>query len=282
MTFWHALLNRYAVSPFVLNTIPKSGTNLVRKALRMFPGIRNGRISIRLATAMEYKGQDLSGIVTVPVGVAFPAPVPLSVVEDSVRRIKRGDYASWHVPHAPETAHLLERMRIKMLIMLRDPRDIVISQTHYVLNTPAHNLHAYYLTLSEPERIMASIRGVEAEHAQGYRGTDIDERCRSVLRWTSEPFTCTVTFERLVGPHGGGSRDAQLDELRRLADHLGFHYTPHTLAAIADQLFGGTSTFRKGSIGGWRDHFSDAHKAVFKEIAGPLLVELGYESSEDW
>jgi hypothetical protein len=103
-----------------------------------------------------------------------------------------------------------------------------------------------------------------------------------VLRWASEPFACRVTFEKLVGPQGGGSRAAQIDELRRLADHLGFRFSPDTLERIADQVFGGTNTFRKGVIGGWRDHFTPAHKAAFKDLAGPLLIELGYETDNDW
>lgn len=40
--------------------------------------------------------------------------------------------------------------------------------------------------------------------------------------------------------------------------------------------------FRKGVAGDWRNHFRDEDKRVFKEEAGRTLIELGYESSENW
>jgi hypothetical protein len=41
-------------------------------------------------------------------------------------------------------------------------------------------------------------------------------------------------------------------------------------------------TFRSGKTGGWREHFTPAHKALFKDVAGDLLVRLGYERNNDW
>jgi hypothetical protein len=34
--------------------------------------------------------------------------------------------------------------------------------------------------------------------------------------------------------------------------------------------------------GGWRDFFTEEHKPLFKEVAGDLMVRLGYERSNDW
>ena len=42
------------------------------------------------------------------------------------------------------------------------------------------------------------------------------------------------------------------------------------------------SYFRKGIAGDWKNHFSDEDKSVFKEVAGDLLIELGYEQDMDW
>jgi hypothetical protein len=91
-----------------------------------------------------------------------------------------------------------------------------------------------------------------------------------------------VRFEDLVGPQGGGSRDAQIDMLRRLARHLGASVGDEDLTRIADNLFGGTFTFRKGEIGSWRQNLSADHQLQFKRIAGNVLVEMGYERSLDW
>ena len=41
-------------------------------------------------------------------------------------------------------------------------------------------------------------------------------------------------------------------------------------------------TFRSGKTGGWREFFTEEHKKLFKDVAGDLLVRLGYEKNNDW
>jgi hypothetical protein len=43
-----------------------------------------------------------------------------------------------------------------------------------------------------------------------------------------------------------------------------------------------SSTFRQGKSGGWREHFTAGHKRLFKDVAGELLIRLGYEENNDW
>ncbi len=40
--------------------------------------------------------------------------------------------------------------------------------------------------------------------------------------------------------------------------------------------------FRKGVAGDWRQHFTPRIKKVFKDRFGDLLLQLGYEQSDDW
>jgi hypothetical protein len=41
-------------------------------------------------------------------------------------------------------------------------------------------------------------------------------------------------------------------------------------------------TFRSGKTGGWREHFTDEHKKLFKDMTGDLLLKLDYEKDDDW
>ena len=41
-------------------------------------------------------------------------------------------------------------------------------------------------------------------------------------------------------------------------------------------------TFRLGKTGGWKEYFTEEHKKLFKDVAGDLLVRLGYEKNDDW
>jgi hypothetical protein len=43
-----------------------------------------------------------------------------------------------------------------------------------------------------------------------------------------------------------------------------------------------TSHYRKGESGDWKNHFTEAHKAFFKEHYNDLLVTLGYETDDRW
>jgi hypothetical protein len=41
-------------------------------------------------------------------------------------------------------------------------------------------------------------------------------------------------------------------------------------------------TFRSGKTGEWKKYFTDEHKQLFKDVAGDLLIRLGYEQSNAW
>ena len=43
-----------------------------------------------------------------------------------------------------------------------------------------------------------------------------------------------------------------------------------------------SSFFRKGVAGDWRDVFTKRDRELYKELAGARLMELGYETSNDW
>ncbi len=41
-------------------------------------------------------------------------------------------------------------------------------------------------------------------------------------------------------------------------------------------------TFRSGKKAGWAREFTAEHSRLFDEIAGELLIDLGYEPNHDW
>ncbi len=42
------------------------------------------------------------------------------------------------------------------------------------------------------------------------------------------------------------------------------------------------SHYRSGRSGDWRNHFTDAHKTLFKSLYPGMVTQLGYAGSEDW
>ena len=225
--------NRLFVHGFLINSLPKAGTNLLKKVMGLYPGIRSSGIhvgwrprreghlltravaSLGILPVDKYIKQlttetsDIRDVV--PVGVVNPRYVPSSAIQGVLQRIGPGSFAQTHLTYSQELADLIRGDGIKMLLVLRDPRDVVVSQAYYVVRTPSYFLFEHYRVLSESERITASIVGVKG--LPGGEAASIQERLSRILPWKNEAFAYTTYFEKLVGPQGGSSRKEQLREL---------------------------------------------------------------------
>jgi hypothetical protein len=91
---------------------------------------------------------------------------------------------------------------MRTVCILRDPRDMAVSQMHYIKQLGNHFAHQGYMALpSDHERLLVSIRGGELG---GRKLQSLDERYRQFLRWEREGGAAVVKFEDLVGTKGGG------------------------------------------------------------------------------
>lgn len=271
--------NRIFARRCIMISLPKAGTHLLIRALSLLPGIRNGGLHLGASTVDRLQ-VDQASPSAITVGIDFPTNVDDISLRAALSTLPRASFASGHVPYSVQMDRLLTDMHIKKLLIIRDPRDVALSHAKYVAALVNHPLYAYYQDLSEHERIMASIVGISAPN--GPKLPDLRERVSSVLPWANSRDTYTTSFEKLVGPSGGGSPALQIAELSNLAAHLNVRCSTAELDQIAAQLFGGTATFRKGLIGSWKDEFSNEHVSACKELVGELLIELGYERDSLW
>lgn len=239
-----------------MNSIPKAGTNLLETCLNRFPLLRNaGYSTLR--------------------GWQFIDDVTLK----KIRNIKRGQFFSAHLPaHAPLLS-LMKNEDIKVLLMIRDPRDIVVSHFKYVTSIDTtHRTHKYFASLPDDDsRLMATICGVEG------LVSPIDEVLSKFEEWLDRENVLVVRFEDLIGSQGGGNNSKQLQVVNSIARHLGIKLDDKHTQEISENVYSTkTMTFRSGKIGNWRKFFKDKHINVFKERAGELLVKYGYEKNKEW
>jgi hypothetical protein len=191
-----------------------------------------------------------------------------------------GCFVSAHCVYSPELASLFAGERMRVVCILRDPRDVAVSQMHHIKQRKEHFAHEAFLKLpSDHERLLHSIRGGELG---GRRLQSLDERYRQFLGWQDDDNAMVVKFEDLVGPRGGGSAEAQRHTVERVARHVGLEPGERVMRTVEENIFGVSKTFRKGQIGGWRSEFSEEHARAAREVAGPLLVKLGYEADPEW
>lgn len=271
------LAGRLASSPIVINSVPKAGTHLLEKAVRLMPGCYPANIHID-----QFTWPDFKTIAPDQTNSTRARKATIGELEQTLHTIQAGHYATAHFVFQQDLADLMVNIGIRILFIVRDPRDIALSFAKYVSRNQVHFLYEYFQTLSEEERIMTSIVGTVDRVAQAPRQFNIKVQVNNMLPWRWQPNVYTTKFEQLIGEAGGGSNQEQFAELSCIANHIGVHCSTKQLRNVASQLFGGTATFRKGSIGDWRTHFTHEHKQAFKDIAGQMLIDLGYENDFNW
>jgi len=248
------------------NSFPKSGTHLLTQVLQGFP---------RLGPAVD---AGLPAVVTYEATTGRPRPQGAILAD--LERLLPGDIAYGHLHALPPVVERLSRPGTAAYFILRDPRDVVVSHVHYVTEMePGHIHHAYYQSLNGfDERLATSIRGLPGEEIPF---PDIRARFEPFLGWLDCPAVLTLRYEDFLL-----DREAALGRVLDHAVRRGFPLAvarPQALQILSDSIDPRRSpTFRSGKAGGWRERFTAEHRRLFKEIAGDLLVRLGYEKDDQW
>ncbi len=249
------------------NSFPKSGTHLLTQVLQGFtrigPAVESG-----LPAVVTYEGDT-------------GRPRPAGEILADLSRLGPGDIAYGHLHALPEVAAFLGQDHIVTYFILRDPRDVVVSHVHYVTDMePNHIHHRYYQEELHTfdERLRASILG---RPGSAVPFPDIRQRFEPYMGWLARGEVLTLRFEDFIL-----RRDATLECVLDHAIRGGFPLSCERSAALqrlAESIDPRRSpTFRSGKVGGWQAQFSPENKRLFKEVAGDLLVRLGYERDDNW
>ena len=246
-------------------SFPKSGTHLLDQILLGFSKVAPYAKRLHSFYA-EYEGE--SG--------RKREPEQALAWLDSLRP---RDIASAHLFARPEAVRRVTSAKFVPYFIFRDPRDVVVSHVFYVTDMEARHVHhQYYSSLPDFDaRLNASILGRPGADVEF---PDIATRFAPYLGWLDCPQVLAIHFEDLIN-----ERTATLS---RLLDQLETRISlPVPRQAILDALESSidpkrSPTFRSGKTGEWRKHFTDKHKRIFKDVAGDLLIRLGYEKDDHW
>lgn len=246
-----SIVGRFRGPQVLLNSIPKAGTHLLEQALKMYPLLRNaGKKTLTASNSLD------------------------ELTLNRVMGIKRGQFLNAHLQAHTKLLEVLRCSDIKILLMIRDPRDVAVSRVNYVMNIDrSHRAYRYFNSLKDDaSRLMASIEGVDSVLLS------IGKVFSRFVKWLDEENVLVCRFEDLIGKEGGGSEERQINTLIMIARHLDIELSDEKIRRIANNTYSpGSSTFYRGKIGGWRKRFTEKHRLRFMETAGEMLTLYGYD-----
>jgi sulfotransferase 6B1 len=252
--------------PAVLgNAMPKSGSHLIIQVLQgltgLGPFVNGGFPPVN-------RGEDNSKL-------------PEKAILGNIQRMQPGDIAYGYLKAQEPFISALTAPGRASVFVYRDPRDMIVSHVFYATQMhKGHAMHRYYTeTLhTMEERINAAIQGVDED---GTELSDIRTKYLSYMGWLEQPQVLCMRFEDLIL-----DRQAALRGLLDYLEQRGFTSQldrSQAIAVLAEAIEPKKSgTYRKGQPGNWREHFTPTNKALFKEQAGDLLLNLGYEQDDSW
>jgi len=184
----------------------------------------------------------------------------------------------------------------KIINIVRDGRDVLISERfrNFVEESK-------FLT-DEDKRIVEDLRKDQTPFTDGTRSIFTENFIRNVAsRWVNDLTETDAEAHGLYGKQYHTLRyedllETPFAEMKKLWKFLGVKKISKTLEKAikaemssnpdekwqAERNEGIASFLTKGQAGNWQRLFSEKDKAVFKEVAGDLLVRWGYEKDLNW
>jgi len=288
---------RSSTRPVVCIMMPKCGTHLLAKCLAVLGkpikcydykqcGLtKKHRESVRALNQLpppnHYKGA-LDPVVSGQI----QTPLVQSMLED--RRL--GFKIYWtHFAHTQTFEKFLDDLNSKKILIMRDPRAMVASLAHMLQKGFREGEYIDFepliLDLIDARKKNYIRWGVEVMQAYPIvweKG--ICEYYKQFMKFPKGKNCLVVKFENLVGVQGGGSEEAQINEIQNIGYTVGIKLNREMALEVGRKLFGDSGSFREGKIDGWKKYFTPAIKEAFKKVLGAnqLLIDLGYEKDDQW
>jgi len=203
--------------------------------------------------------------------------------EETLREIGRivpGEVMPAHLFFGHSYQQALKDCGVIHYFIMRDPRDVVVSEAHYLANMNRwHRLHPPFRHCDTLEdQISLSILGIGKDAEPPY--PNVAERYKAFAGWRHNDAVCWLTYEALSS---SGCRA----EVERIVRFYGISRPDILVDTVSDAAMAAikpenSHTFRAGGQGGWREVFTNRLKDEMKNVAGDLLIELEYEDDYGW
>ena len=237
--FWppKRLLTNKDLKPILVNSIPKSGTHLIESLL-----CKNGPFYRPMAPTFN------------------PRLHTEERLADAIKNLRSNQMLFSHFPYSKRLADVIQKSGVTFLFIIRDPRDIVVSNAHFIPTLEKHVHHNAIGDLPFKQRLDILIRGSNQHNVPS-----VFDKTNPFTPWLDEP-GITVRFEYLSRSASDSERN---NETLRLLKYVGVEKTNASL-----NREGSSTTFRKGVSGDWANSLSSEQVQLFE--TEELLRKLGY------
>ena len=253
--------------PIFCNSMPKSGTHLLKQ------------VALGLSKNLDF-GAFIASMPSIT-----QVERPKSAMLRRLRSMIPGEVVLGHLFYEDAFKAEFEKTNAVHCFLYRDPRDVVISEAHYLrTQNKWHHLHPLFAAARNiDEAVMLSIRGGR-DAKSGAVMQDINQRYSRYLGWLSCPNVFCIRYEDLVSNANVKIKVREMALFYEACSRspAGDTIEERTARALEAINPGRSHTFRKGMAGGWRNELKPEHVAAIKEVAGLLLIKLDYESDLGW
>ena len=251
--------------PVLANSFPKSGTHLLLQILQAFPRTRYFYNFVASAPAHPNTERSLE--------------FQLALLDKVVPR----EVVPAHLYFNAEICRFIAERGMVHYFIYRDPRDICVSEAEYLTKFALHHsLHAVFADecRNDDDRISLAIKGLASPRPTADY-PDVAARFGRFRGWLERDDVCAIRFEDL---RGESLRSAVQRMLQFYRDRTQYDFELEAAVerAILSIRSHRSHTFRRGEVGEWRERFTEPHKKLVKDLAGSLLIDLGYETDMDW
>jgi glycosyltransferase involved in cell wall biosynthesis len=274
----------------LVNSLPKSGTNMVQKCLEL-AGVPYSKRSVAASSMFGRYARIKSllrdvSVKETPVVVGLEIPVGISPSWLHEYLHGASGYVSGHAAYSSHYHSILQAAEYKTIQVVRHPCAVLASWANYIAEPGYYwrDAQRVFARMSPQERVRLMLYGGLLDKSDTrlyYRG--FSEVWNQVQGWVDSSDVLTVKYEDLVGSQGGGSDELQRDLIEKMMRHVGIEANAVEVNRIAANLYGGTHTFRQGSIEGWRKLIdADLEAQVYEQLHGlPVMKTLNYFDTTD-
>ena len=276
----HSIYEKDLMNIFI-NSIPKSGTNLLQKLFDL-SGVQYSGKSIAASSAFgnySYIKRWIRqpGTNEIPVVIGLDVPVSVSPLWLQKYLSKPKGYVTGHAQYSYNLSYILKSENYKTIQIFRHPAAVLNSWANYIVQPVYYwqDVRKKMEKLHFQERLSFLAMGGILD------GIIYPGMLEILLRaegWLKDQDTLVVRFEDLVGYQGGGNDDIQRSTIVSILNFLGIEKKDDEIKEIQSFLFGGTLTFREGQINAWQSRIDAATLKLMKDTLSDtnIVKQLDY------